>query len=160
MFSRRNRRPTSPELLKSWDCLDAGDVPGCLRELRRATRAPLAQVALVVGRAALTTGFDDLHEAATAVAKHPDQPRALYDYGYACVERGVSYLAIPALREALRLSSGSPTVLRGRLPSGSSEGGRAKPRVRPTRGSTEPGTRVVRPAGAVRRSSAASEVSR
>ncbi|CAL9342233.1 hypothetical protein SUDANB176_00294 [Streptomyces sp. enrichment culture] len=122
MFSRRNRRPTSPELLKSWDCLDAGDVPGCLRELRQATGAPLAQVALVVGRAALTAGFDDLHEAATAVAKHPDRPRALYDYGYACVERGVSYLAIPALREALRLASGSPTVLRELVSAYESEG--------------------------------------
>jgi hypothetical protein len=112
MFSRRNRRPTSPELLTSWACLDAGDLPGCLRELRRAAAAAPAEVALVVERAARTAGFDDLREAAAAVAAHPDRPRTLYDYGYACVERGVPHLAIPALREALRLAPGSPALLR------------------------------------------------
>lgn len=112
MFSRRNRRPTSPELAEAWDCLDTDDVPGALRRLRQAGTAPLAQVALVVGRAARISGFDDLREGAARLAAHPDDARALYDYGYACVERGVSYLAIPALREALRLSQGSPAVLR------------------------------------------------
>ncbi len=112
MFSRRNRRPASPELAEAWECLDTGDVPGALRRLRQAATAPLAEVALVVGRAARTAGFDDLDKAAGALAAHPGRPGALYDYGYACVERGVSYLAIPALSEALRLSQGSPAVLR------------------------------------------------
>ncbi|MFH8449551.1 hypothetical protein ACH4CD_09925 [Streptomyces fungicidicus] len=112
MFSRRNRRPSSPELSKAWECLDADDVPGALRELRRNEGAPLGQVALVVGRAARAAGFDDLGEAAAALAAHPGRPQALYDYGYACVERGVSHLAIPALREAARLAPDSPAVLR------------------------------------------------
>ncbi|MDT6983166.1 hypothetical protein ACFSUJ_01595 [Streptomyces lusitanus] len=118
MFSRfsragsSGRRPTSPDLVPAWTCLDSGDLPGALRLLRQAGTAPLAEVALVVGRAAGTAGFDDLRTAAATLAAHPDRPRALYDYGYACVERGVSYLAIPALREALRLTGGSAGVLR------------------------------------------------
>ena len=114
MFSRRNRRrPKSPELLKAWESLDQGDVPGALRQLRHASEPqPLAETALVVGRAADAAGFGDLKEAAAALADRPDQAKQLYDYGYACVERGVSYLAIPALREALRLAPGSTAVLR------------------------------------------------
>lgn len=112
MFSRRLRRPKSPELLKAWESLDAGDVPGALRQLRQAPDAPLAEVALVVARAAEAAGFDDLRQAATAVTAQPDQAQTLYGFGYACVERGVSYLAVPALREALRLAPGSPAVLR------------------------------------------------
>ncbi|MFD9760982.1 hypothetical protein [[Kitasatospora] papulosa] len=112
MFSRRNRRPTSPELAAARERLDAGDVPGALRELRQVPAAPLGEVADVVGRAAGAAGFDDLRKAATALAATPDRVRPLYDYGFACVERGVAYLAIPALREALRLAPDSSGVLR------------------------------------------------
>ncbi|WP_405390174.1 hypothetical protein OG596_21390 [Streptomyces sp. NBC_01102] len=112
MFSRRNRRSPSPELSAAWDRLGEGDVPGALRELRAVPEAPRAQVAAVVARAAEAAGFDDLRKAAEALAAHPDRVRPLYDYGYACVERGVSYLAIPALREAVRLQPGSAGVLR------------------------------------------------
>ncbi|MFJ4842587.1 hypothetical protein [Streptomyces sp. NPDC088746] len=115
MFSRRNRRPTSPELAAAWECLDGGDVPGALRRLRQTPSAPLGEVAAVVGRAAGAAGaagFDDLRRAAVALAAHPDRVRLLHDYGYACVERGVPYLAIPALREALRLAPGSSGTLR------------------------------------------------
>lgn len=113
MFSRRNRRPKSPDLLKAWESLDSGDVPGALRQLRAAgEEQPLVEVALVVRRAAAAAGFDDLAEAAAALAADPERPRALFDFGYACVERGVSHLAIPPLREALRRSDGSLVVLR------------------------------------------------
>ncbi|SMF45279.1 hypothetical protein [Streptomyces sp. Amel2xC10] len=113
MFSRRNRRPTSPELLTAWESLDSGDVPGALRQLRgTAESAPLAEVALVVGRAAGAAGFEDLQRAAAALAASPGKPQRLYDFGYACVERGVAHLAIPALREALRLVPDSTAALR------------------------------------------------
>ncbi|MFJ9820143.1 hypothetical protein ACIRU3_33720 [Streptomyces sp. NPDC101151] len=113
MFSRRNRRPKSPELLEAWESLDSGDVPGALRQLRVAgEEQPLAEVALVVGRAAREAGFDDLAQAATALAADSEQPRALFEFGYACIERRVSYLAIPALRETLRHSPGARVVLR------------------------------------------------
>ncbi|MEV6838445.1 hypothetical protein AB0N17_28715 [Streptomyces sp. NPDC051133] len=118
MFSRRNRRPKSPDLLKTpdllkaWESLDAGDVPGALRQVRAAgEEQPLAEVALVVGRAAGSAGFDDLAEACAALVAAPEDAKALYRYGWACIERGVSYLAVPALREALRRSDGSPAVL-------------------------------------------------
>ncbi|WP_416969576.1 hypothetical protein [Streptomyces sp. 4F14] len=113
MFSRKPRRPKSPDTLKAWECLDQGDIPGALRLLRAAAEsAPLAEVALVAGRAAGEAGFDDLREAAEAVAADPAQPRPLYDFGYACIERGVADLAIPALREALRLAPGAKPLLR------------------------------------------------
>ncbi|MEV7813183.1 hypothetical protein AB0P05_20955 [Streptomyces flaveolus] len=116
MFSRRNRRaarPTTPALRAAWETLDAGDVPGALRQVRAAGEdQPLGEVALVVGRAAGSAGFDDLADASAALAAAPEDPRALYDFGYACVERGVSDLAIPALRAALGLSGGALPVLR------------------------------------------------
>jgi hypothetical protein len=113
MFSRRNRRPKTPELLKAWDALDQGDIPAALRQLRHGVDdLPLGEVALVVARAAGAAGFDDLRTAADALAARPEKPQALYDFGYACVERGVSYLAIPALRAALDQAPGSAAVLR------------------------------------------------
>ncbi|GHA30884.1 MULTISPECIES: hypothetical protein [Streptomyces] len=116
MFSRRSRRtarPTSPALRTAWETLDAGDVPGALRQVRAAREdQPLDEVALVVARAAGSAGFGDLADASAALAAAPEDPRALYDFGYACVERGVPDLAIPALRAALRLSGGALPVLR------------------------------------------------
>lgn len=113
MFTRRNRRPKSPALRTAWEALDHGDVPGALRQLRAAgEEQPLAEVALVVGRAAEAVGFDDLAKAAAAVVAEPERPTALYDFGYWCVERDIAHLAVPALREALRRSDGAPVVLR------------------------------------------------
>ncbi|MER5598800.1 hypothetical protein [Streptomyces sp. NPDC002265] len=120
MFSRRNRRPksaeprpNSPELTEAWESLDQGDIPGALRSLRaHAEPLPPGEVAVVVARAAREAGFDDLHTAATALAARPDRAQELYSYGYACVERGVSYLAIPALRQALDRVPDSGAVLR------------------------------------------------
>ncbi|MCK1823643.1 hypothetical protein MTQ10_29690 [Streptomyces sp. XM83C] len=113
MFSRKNRRPKSPELHAAWESLDSGDVPGALRALRAvAETAPLAEVAQVTARAAATAGFDDLRDAGEALAAHPERAQNLYDFGYACVERGVPVLAIPALREAVRLVPDSAAALR------------------------------------------------
>ncbi|MFE0254834.1 tetratricopeptide repeat protein [Streptomyces sp. NPDC059010] len=113
MFSRRNRRPKTPELRKAWEALDEGDIPGALRQLRHgADDLPLGEVALVVARAAGAAGFEDLHEAAAALAARPEKARALYDFGYACIERGVPHLAIPALRGALNQAPESVAVLR------------------------------------------------
>lgn len=113
MFSRRNRRPKTPELLQAWQTLDEGDVPGALRQLRHGTDdLPLDELALVTARAARSAGFDDLRTAADAVTAGPGKARALYDFGYACIERGVPYLAIPALREALRQAPDSAGILR------------------------------------------------
>ncbi|WP_371649800.1 MULTISPECIES: tetratricopeptide repeat protein [unclassified Streptomyces] len=113
MFSRRHRRPKSAELLKAWECLDAGDIPGAVRLLRTAGEdLPLGEVALVAGRAAKAAGFDDLDRAAAAVAARPGDDRALYDFGYACIERGLSFLAVPALREVLTRNPGALQVMR------------------------------------------------
>ncbi|MBG7703161.1 hypothetical protein HCJ76_35155 [Streptomyces sp. MC1] len=132
MFSRRNRRaarPTTPALRAAWETLDAGDVPGALRQVRAAGEdQPPGEVALVVGRAAGSAGFDDLADASAALAATPEDPRALYDFGYACVERGVSDLAIPALRAALGLSGGALPVLR-ELVSAYEDGGRHREAV-------------------------------
>ncbi|MEU4829899.1 hypothetical protein [Streptosporangium sp. NPDC023615] len=92
---------------------DAGDAAGLMRHLRlTADRFTIGDVAPLAGRAAELAGFADLAEAAAAVTADPDRPQALYAYGYACVGRGASFLAIPALRAALRLDPGSPEILR------------------------------------------------
>ncbi|MFI1722404.1 hypothetical protein [Streptomyces sp. NPDC020489] len=113
MFSRRNRRPRTPELLDAWQALEEGDIPGALRRLRNGTDdLPIDELALVTARAARSAGFDDLSTAADALTARPAKARALYDFGYACIERGVPYLAIPALREALRQAPDSAGILR------------------------------------------------
>ncbi|MFJ3790027.1 hypothetical protein [Kitasatospora sp. NPDC090091] len=84
--------------------IEAGDLTAALRELRSAaTEVPAAQVAPLVERMAADSGFDDLAGAARTLAAEPAHPVALYQYGYACVGRGVAFLAVPALTEALRL---------------------------------------------------------
>jgi hypothetical protein len=88
----------------AWELLDAGDVAGAMRSLRfTAGEMPIGELARVTGRAAEMMGFDDLAEASSALAGDPDRPQALYDFGYACVERGAAYVAVPALSAALRL---------------------------------------------------------
>ncbi len=91
------------ELEQARQLLDAGDLPGTVRALRPlAETAPLRDLAEMVRRLSEAAGFDDLADAARGLAKKPENPQALYDFGYACVERGVAFLAVPALRQALR----------------------------------------------------------
>lgn len=102
----------STDLAKAWELVQAGDVPGVMRHLRfTVEKLEIADVAQLVGRAADQVGFGDLAEASSALAADPEQPRALYDFGYACIERGVSFLAIPALTAAARRVPDSPVVL-------------------------------------------------
>ncbi|WP_329458712.1 tetratricopeptide repeat protein [Streptomyces sp. NBC_01497] len=113
MFSSKRRRPNTPELLECWELLDAGDVPGALRRLRAgAETLPLAEMALVVRRAAEAAGFDDLGSAAGTLAGAPRSGLALHRFGYACAERGPPWMSVPALREALRLNPDLLAVVR------------------------------------------------
>ena len=41
----------------------------------------------------------------------PEDARALYDFGYACTERGVCYLAVRPLARALELAPDAAPVL-------------------------------------------------
>ncbi|MEU9087417.1 hypothetical protein [Streptomyces sp. NPDC048357] len=92
--------------------LKAGDLPGAVRSLRpRAETLPVAELAQATRALAETAGFEDLAEAAGAAAGRAGEPQALYDFGYACVERGVAFLAVAPLREALRLLPDSRPLL-------------------------------------------------
>lgn len=92
--------------------LDAGDLPGAVRALRGAAdAADLGELAGFGAQLARAAGFDDLHAAAGRAAAEPGDPQALYDFGYGCVERGISFLAVPALRAALRLVPDEPDLL-------------------------------------------------
>ncbi|WP_067833625.1 hypothetical protein [Actinomadura kijaniata] len=103
----------SEEIVKGRELLEAGDVGGLIRHLRfTAEGLPVVEVARLVEGAAALSGFDDLREASGAVVREPASPQALYDFGYACIERGVPELGVPALREALELTGGAPPVLR------------------------------------------------
>ncbi|WP_405801492.1 hypothetical protein [Streptomyces sp. NBC_01506] len=100
------------ELEETRRLIDAGDITGAVRALRPAAEsAPLRELADAVGRLATATGFDELTAASRALIERPESPQALYDFGYGCVERGVAFLAVPALSEALRLAPDSYAVL-------------------------------------------------
>jgi hypothetical protein len=91
--------------------LDSGDVDGLIRYLRfNADSMELAELARLMEGAATLSGFGDMREAAAAMS-HELAPQQLYDFGYACIERGVAFLAIPALRRALEIMPGEPTLL-------------------------------------------------
>ncbi|MDJ0382793.1 hypothetical protein [Streptomyces sp. G-G2] len=92
--------------------LKAGDLPGAVRALRpHAGTASPAELAKATRGLAEAAGFADLAEAARAAAKKPRDPGALYAFGYACVERGVSFVAVTPLRHALALLPGSRKIL-------------------------------------------------
>lgn len=105
------------ELKKARELLASGDIPGLLRHLRTQGDAiPLGDVAQLAAKAARNSGFTDLEQAASAAAKHgkgsgDKSVRALYDFGYACIERGVDYLAIRPLARALELAPSAVPVL-------------------------------------------------
>lgn len=100
------------DLATMWELVEAGDVPAVLRQLRfNAEQLAVADLARIIERAAAQLDFDDLTHASSALAARPDHPQALYDFGYACIERGAPYLAIPALTAALRAVPDSPAVL-------------------------------------------------
>ncbi|MFG2989094.1 hypothetical protein ACGFZK_07305 [Streptomyces sp. NPDC048257] len=92
--------------------LKTDDLPGAVRSLRpHAETASIAELAKATRALADAAGFKDLAGAAKAAAKRPGEPQALYDFGYACVERGVAFLAVAPLREALRLLPDSRPLL-------------------------------------------------
>lgn len=102
----------STDLARAWELIEEGDVPAIMRHLRfSADRLELADLARVVERVAGMVGFDDLVRASAELAADPAGPQALYDFGYACIDRGASYLAVPALSAALRLVPDSAAVL-------------------------------------------------
>ena len=98
------------ELQTAQGLLASGDVQSLLRFLRADGEAlPLGEVARLVAGAARLAGFDDLAQAAAAAAEGGDgsgtaDARALYDFGYACIERGAGYLAVRPLARALELA--------------------------------------------------------
>jgi hypothetical protein len=103
------------ELEQAEGLLASGDVPGLLRHLRAHGEAlPLDEVARLVAGAARLAGFDDLEQAAAAVAEASSgsqDARALYDFGYACIERGAAHLAVRPLARALELAPDAAPVL-------------------------------------------------
>ncbi|RFS82883.1 hypothetical protein D0T12_24320 [Actinomadura spongiicola] len=91
--------------------LDSGDIAGLIRHLRfNADGMDLAEVAELMEGAAARSGFDDMREAAAAMVRARG-PQELYDFGYACIERGVPFLAIPALRRALEILPEEPALV-------------------------------------------------
>lgn len=90
--------------------LAAGDLPAAVRSLRpQAETLPIEELARAAHALAEAAGFENL--AGAAAKARADDPQALYDLGYACVERGVAFLAVAPLREALRLLPDSRPLL-------------------------------------------------
>ncbi|WP_067722578.1 hypothetical protein [Nocardia yamanashiensis] len=92
--------------------LTDGDVPGAVRALRPlAETAPITELAAFTTELAAAVDFDDLVQAARAVIGAPEDAQALVVFGYECIERGISFLAVPVLREALRRQPDSQLAL-------------------------------------------------
>jgi hypothetical protein len=86
----------------------ADDAAGTIRALRGlpeplllADGGTFAAAAKLAASAARLAGYQDLADAAHRAGDTPEDAHALYGYGYSCVERGVAYLAVPALMRAL-----------------------------------------------------------
>ncbi|MFB4309290.1 tetratricopeptide repeat protein [Actinomadura sp. GTD37] len=91
--------------------LENGDLAGLIRHLRfNADGMELREIARLMEGAAELSGFDDMRDAARAMARE-QEPQQLYDFGYACVERGIAFLAIPALRRAVELMPDEPVLV-------------------------------------------------
>jgi hypothetical protein len=100
-------------LARAWELVEADDAQGALRHLRpHVDTLDFADLGRLMGRLASSAGFDDLAAAAAALAADPEQPQARYDFGYACIERGVPFLAVPVLRALLRQVPGEAPVYR------------------------------------------------
>ncbi|MEV4759849.1 hypothetical protein AB0J86_32790 [Micromonospora sp. NPDC049559] len=93
----------SEGLAGAWRAVSAGDVPATVRHLRGAAAdAPVDELARVVERLATAVRLDDLAGAARRLADDPETPQTQYDFGYACIEHDLPFLAIPPLQRALR----------------------------------------------------------
>jgi hypothetical protein len=98
------------------ELLAGGDAAGLIRHLRlHREDFPLAETAQFVSGAGSLAGFDDLVQAADAVVAGESaggsSPQALYDYGCACLDRGIEHQAIRPLRRALEMVPTSGGVL-------------------------------------------------
>ncbi|WP_433077054.1 hypothetical protein ACQP1P_33495 [Dactylosporangium sp. CA-052675] len=100
------------DLVAASERLDAGDLSGAIRTLLTAAAgAPAAELAALLARAGRLAGFDDLAEAADAVVTDPRDAGRLYQLGWACVERGISRIAIPLLEASLDAAPGDRRIL-------------------------------------------------
>ncbi|MFB7716610.1 hypothetical protein [Nocardia sp. NPDC056100] len=100
------------ELEQARQLLAEGDVPGTVRALRPiADHTPPHDLAAIAAPLARAVDFEDLAAAAEATLEQPSDAKALTTFGYECIERGISFLAIPVLREALRLDPESTLAL-------------------------------------------------
>ncbi|MFI5529408.1 hypothetical protein ACIA8O_12800 [Kitasatospora sp. NPDC051853] len=104
-----------PDLAKAQELLDAEDLPGAARALRGlAEQVPSGELAWLVQRLGWLAGIEELAGAAAVLKDNQDDPAALYEYGYACIEHGLPALAVPALREALAIVTTPKRRLFGR----------------------------------------------
>ncbi|MFF5235272.1 tetratricopeptide repeat protein [Dactylosporangium sp. NPDC000521] len=100
------------DLVEASEKLDAGDLSGAIRALlTTAADAPVADLAVILARAGRLAGFDDLSEAADAVVSDPRDAALLYQLGWACIERGISQIAIPVLEAALAAAPGDRQIV-------------------------------------------------
>ncbi|MBE1488459.1 tetratricopeptide repeat protein [Plantactinospora soyae] len=88
---------------KAWELVESGDAGAVVQHLRSTVDTiALGDLARLLERVAQLVELTDLAAAAARLAQDPDHPQALYDFGYACIERGLAFAAVPALREAVR----------------------------------------------------------
>ncbi len=88
------------------------DARDLMRYLRlNAESLPVAELARLVERAALSMSLADLASASSALADAPSSTTAMHAFGYACMEHDASFLAVPALTEALTRDPASRPIM-------------------------------------------------
>ncbi|MFE3192937.1 hypothetical protein ACFXHA_28270 [Nocardia sp. NPDC059240] len=96
--------------------LAVDDVRGSIFVLRDVVgTGALPEIAAITRELAAYTGFEDLSKAAAVVASGSSDPDAFLLFGFDCIERGLSFAAIPALRAALRGGTSKPALALGEL---------------------------------------------
>ncbi|CAL9482412.1 hypothetical protein SUDANB121_03081 [Nocardiopsis dassonvillei] len=91
------------------EALAQGEPSRAVLSLRPAADGlPLPGLVALVRDASRALGADGLAAAADALLDDTDGPKALYDFGYAAIEAGIPFVAVPALRRARGLA---PDVL-------------------------------------------------
>jgi hypothetical protein len=102
----------SDGLGKAWELVESGDAGAVVRHLRSTVDTiALGDLARLLERVAQLVELTDLASAAARLAGDPEHPQALYDFGYACVEHRLAFVAVPALREAVRRVPDADDVL-------------------------------------------------
>lgn len=105
LFGRKKEpTPTPPPnaAAEIYALIEAGEINEAVRRIRTDEPLSMTDLATVIGRLGEVVGAEILVNGAASALANPDDPRALYELGYACVDVGLDEVAIRPLQAGLR----------------------------------------------------------